>query len=321
MANATKKCLFLILSVTPAWGGASGTPIGVSQRRPSASPSFLLESPSGRRTQTQPRASTSQSSWHRTPPGDPVGLGSPGFPSSPQPSHLEPALEKACFFPCRVSWCNSGLADGAGPTYPPPDLPSDAHSPSCSASPTRPGSAPAQARCRRRWRGRVDLWPCGPVAGLGRQARPLLPRVPPGPPQPRLRQLLRPRPPVRRSRCQGNRRSHVTCLRGAAGHVTSEPGGAGCPGVWTHMAFRCKNPRRVHISVPRPPADSSRQRDWRGGGHQGSWKPGHPSLSHPHDGCLVTLGPSDRTMRLCSHPGSVQQVQGRIGSIGPARGS
>lgn len=164
MANATKKCLFLILSVTPAWGGASGTPIGVSQRRPSASPSFLLESPSGRRTQTQPRASTSQSSWHRTPPGDPVGLGSPGFPSSPQPSHLEPALEKACFFPCRVSWCNSGLADGAGPTYPPPDLPSDAHSPSCSASPTRPGSAPAQARCRRRWRGCVDLWPCGPVA-------------------------------------------------------------------------------------------------------------------------------------------------------------
>lgn len=58
-------------------------------------------------------------------------------------------------------------------------------------------------------------------------------------------------------------------------------------------------------------------RDWRGGGHLGRWKPGHPLLSHPH-GPLGHPGPQRQDDETAlSHSESVQQVQGRAGPIGP----
>lgn len=209
MANATKKCLFLILSVTPAWGGAPATSTGVSQRRPPASPSLPQGSPSGRRTRTQP--APRPPSPLRTAP-HPGILRGWGHLASPQThSHLITSLLWRKPVPSLVESPGATLSRRRGGTnLPPPDLLSDAHSPSCSASPTQPGSAPAQARCRRRWRGRVALWPRGPVAGHRRQARPLLPRVPRGPPQPRLRWLLRPRLPAAAAAQATARCSHVT---------------------------------------------------------------------------------------------------------------
>ena len=111
------------LFVIPVAGGGPAAPTEVSQRHPSVSPFLPQGSPSGRRTRTRSAPPTSQSSRHRTPPGDLVGLGSPAHPPppTPQPSHSEPAQEKARPLPSRDSWSNSGPAVEAGIRLPPPD--------------------------------------------------------------------------------------------------------------------------------------------------------------------------------------------------------
>lgn len=226
-------------------------------------------------------------------------MGSPGFPSNPQPSHLELALKKACSLPRRVSWCNSGSADGAGPTCPHQTSPETrTHR---AALPAQP--APARFQLKRAAGGAgVAVWPCGRVAlwpGQGAKRRPSFRGSCGVPLSPASARLLRPHPPAAAAAKVTARCGHVTCSPGRCRpRDPARPKRRG--------ALVCGLPLRsgaktfegctslLFPGAPRIAVD----RDWRGGGHQGRWKPGHPLLSHPHAGRLATLGPSDRTMRL-----------------------
>lgn len=284
MVSARQKRLFLILSVfvTPSGNGGPAVPTGSLRRVHLHVHPSPREAPDAARPDSARAPDFSALSAPQPARGS-AELGSPG--RHPTPCRACPGESAS------LPWCNSGPADGRGPSYL-PQTPSDAHSPSCSARLARLGSGSAPA------------WPCGPVAGPGLRARPLPPSAgPAGSPAAPPRRLSRPRRPAAAAARATARWRHVTRPRGRGGpRDPVAPEGRGSRPLIEGPREPCRlasvpaqaSPPSAGAHLPGPRAP---RWQWTGIGAAAARRAGsRASLALPPR--PASLSPSDRTVRL-----------------------